>query len=191
MTKPQVRAIAGEHGLITHDKKDSTGICFIGERKFADFLKQYLPAQPGAIETETGRVIGLHQGLMYHTIGQRQGLGIGGLRDFDESPWFVAGKDLARNVLIVVQGQSHPLLYKQNLFASQVEWVNDPPTIPLHCQAKIRYRQPDQDCQVETAEGGLSVRFGQPQRAVTPGQSIVFYEGERCLGGGIIESAQE
>ncbi len=191
MEKPAVRKLAEAHDLVTHDKKDSTGICFIGERKFADFLKPYLPAQPGAIETETGQVIGEHQGLMYHTIGQRQGLGIGGLKDYDESPWYVADKDLQRNVLIVVQGKQHPMLYRQTLLATQVEWINSPPTLPLRCHAKIRYRQADQACEVMPCENGLRVRFEQAQRAVTPGQSIVFYAGERCLGGGIIERAVE
>lgn len=189
LEKAQVRALAEQHDLITHDKKDSTGICFIGERKFSDFLKQYLPAQPGNIETETGDIIGKHHGLMYHTIGQRQGLGIGGLKNYDESPWYVAQKDLQRNVLIVVQGTRHPLLYSQGLRAIQAEWINYPPSFPLKCTAKVRYRQADQACSVElSAQSQLSVSFENAQRAVTPGQSIVFYKDERCLGGAIIES---
>lgn len=195
LEKPAVRALAEKYQLITHDKKDSTGICFIGERKFSDFLKQYLPAQPGNIETPTGDVIGQHHGLMYHTIGQRQGLGIGGLKNYDESPWYVAKKDLERNTLIVVQGTNHPLLFSQQLLAIQPDWINSAPDFPLNCKAKVRYRQADQACQVQLIQDAgagesqlkLQVTFEKPQRAVTPGQSIVFYQGERCLGGAIIE----
>jgi tRNA-specific 2-thiouridylase len=189
LEKPAVRSLAEEHDLITHDKKDSTGICFIGERKFSDFLKQYLPAQPGNIETDTGDIIGKHHGLMYHTIGQRQGLGIGGLKNYDESPWYVAIKDLDRNVLVVVQGTKNPLLYSNRLTAIQPDWINSAPTLPLKCTAKVRYRQADQACTIDQDdENNLVVTFESPQRAVTPGQSIVFYLGERCLGGAIIET---
>jgi tRNA-specific 2-thiouridylase len=189
LAKPKVRELALEAGLITHDKKDSTGICFIGERKFKDFLKRYLPAQPGNIETPDGVIIGRHEGLMYHTIGQRQGLGIGGLKDFSDDPWYVARKDLSRNVLVVVQGSDHPLLFSRGLTVSQVDWVSgEAPTLPYRCKAKTRYRQPDQDCVIEAASEGYRVIFDQPQRAVTPGQSVVFYDGEVCLGGGIIET---
>lgn len=191
--KPQVRAIAEREGLITHDKKDSTGICFIGERKFSDFLKQYLPAQPGEIQTPDGDLLGRHQGLMYHTIGQRQGLGIGGLAKYGGSPWYVAEKDLSRNVLVVVQGKQHPLLFSASLTTAQVDWVaGAAPAMPLRCHAKTRYRQPDQACQVEALPGddGYRVVFDEPQRAVTPGQSVVFYQGDVCLGGGVIESRQ-
>ena len=193
LEKPEVRKLAEEHKLITHDKKDSTGICFIGERKFTDFLKQYIPAQPGDIETDQGDVIGRHSGLMYHTIGQRQGLGIGGLSGYDESPWYVAEKDLERNVLIVVQGSKHPLLYKNQLQTLKVDWVNSAPDeYPFHCKAKVRYRQPDQDCIIESNENGhLSVYFPESQRAVTPGQSIAFYLNDCCLGGAIIETTQQ
>jgi tRNA-specific 2-thiouridylase len=187
LEKPAVRALAEQHDLITHNKKDSTGICFIGERKFSDFLKQYLPAQPGDIETDSGDIIGRHHGLMYHTIGQRQGLGIGGLKNYDESPWYVARKDLQRNVLIVVQGTKHPMLYSTSLIAGQTEWINGCPQMPLRCTAKVRYRQADQACSVTMQKDQLNVEFDQPQRAVTPGQSVVFYQGERCLGGAIIE----
>lgn len=188
LEKPAVRALAEEHDLITHDKKDSTGICFIGERKFSDFLKQYLPAQPGNIETDTGDIIGKHHGLMYHTIGQRQGLGIGGLKNYDESPWYVAQKDLDRNVLVVVQGTKNPLLYSNRLSAILPDWVNSSPTFPYRCTAKVRYRQADQHCRVDLDDNNkLIVSFDAPQRAVTPGQSIVFYSDERCLGGAIIE----
>ena len=188
LEKPRVRAIAEQHGLVTHDKKDSTGICFIGERRFREFLQQYLPAQPGAIETPDGQVIGRHSGLMYHTIGQRQGLGIGGLSNFPDEPWYVAAKDLVRNVLIAVQGKQHPLLYSRSLTATQIDWVDGQgPQLPFRCTAKTRYRQEDQAALVEACEEGYRVVFDQPQRAVTPGQSVVFYAGERCLGGGVIE----
>ncbi len=193
LDKPEVRQIAEGHDLVTANKKDSTGICFIGERKFSDFLKQYLPAQPGNIETENGDIIGTHQGLMYHTIGQRQGLGIGGLKNYDESPWYVAGKDLERNTLIVVQGKQNPLLFSSGLIAEQLEWINGEPEIfPIHCAAKVRYRQSDQACTVSKLEDGkIHVIFDQAQRAVTPGQSVVFYQGEQCLGGGIIAQTEQ
>ena len=189
--KSEVRALAAQYGFVTHDKKDSTGICFIGERRFRDFLQTYLPAQPGNIETPEGRPLGRHQGLMYHTLGQRAGLGIGGVRGGDESPWYVAAKDLARNVLVVVQGNDHPLLFSRALTANQVSWVNvEPPVLPIDCHAKTRYRQPDQACtvQLRPASAELTVRFAEKQRAVTPGQHVVFYTGERCLGGGVINS---
>lgn len=186
--KPEVRKIAEQQGLVTHNKKDSTGICFIGERRFKDFLEQYLPAQPGDIETVDGEVIGTHDGLMFHTLGQRQGLKIGGLKNHSEAPWFVAKKDLQRNVLIVVQGTEHPLLYSKTLTVSDLFWINQPVTTPFSCHAKVRYRQPDQACRVEKSEHGYHIHFREPQRAVTPGQSIVLYQDERCLGGGVIET---
>ncbi len=186
--KPEVRRIAAEQGFVTHDKKDSTGICFIGERKFKDFLKQYIPAQPGAIETPDGRVIGHHQGLMYHTIGQRQGLGIGGLSEFGDEPWYVAEKNLERNVLIAVQGKQHPLLLSRRLISGPVDWVaGEPPAERFRCMAKTRYRQPDQACEATVHGDGFRVVFDDAQRAVTPGQSVVFYQGDVCLGGGVIE----
>ena len=190
LEKPEVRRIAEEHGLITHNKKDSTGICFIGERRFKDFLQQYLPAQPGEIQTPDGKVIGEHMGLMYHTIGQRQGLGIGGVKGASEEPWFVAKKDLERNVLVVVQGTDHPLLYTNHLIAQQPHWINGAPSSSsIMCTAKTRYRQPDQECVVTPlANGTLDVSFNQPQRAITPGQSVVFYRDDVCLGGAVIES---
>ncbi|WP_432694957.1 tRNA 2-thiouridine(34) synthase MnmA [Marinobacterium sp. YM272] len=189
LEKPAVRALAEEHGLVTHSKKDSTGICFIGERRFSDFLKQYLPAQPGKIETPDGDVIGDHQGLMYYTIGQRQGLGIGGLTNYPEEPWFVADKDLERNVLIAVQGTNHPLLFADWLTCTEIFWISgEEPRMPLRCKAKVRYRQADQDCVVHRTETGYRVEFDNPQRAVTPGQSAVFYLDEVCLGGGVIET---
>lgn len=188
--KPRVREIAAGLGLVTHDKKDSTGICFIGERRFSDFLKRYLPAQPGHIETDKGRIIGEHQGLMYYTIGQRQGIGIGGRKDADESPWYVIGKRLADNTLVVGQGHDHPGLLSDHLFASHLDWVmEEAPAMPLACTAKSRYRQADQACVVERNAQGWVVRFEVPQRAVTPGQYVVLYDGDICLGGGVIESA--
>jgi tRNA-specific 2-thiouridylase len=192
LPKPEVRAIAREHGLATAAKKDSTGICFIGERRFKDFLQRYLPAQPGVIETVDGRTIGEHHGLMYHTIGQRQGLGIGGVAGAGEEPWYVVEKDLARNVLIVAQGAEHPRLYKQALTVSHIDWVaGEPPALPCRLAAKTRYRQPDQACMLALEGNGYRVVFDQPQRAITPGQSAVFYDGEVCLGGGVIEAALE
>ena len=188
--KPQVRRIAEEHGLVTHDKKDSTGICFIGERRFKDFLQQYLPAQPGEIHDLEGSLLGQHQGLMYHTIGQRQGLGIGGLAERSDEPWYVVNKDLENNVLLVAQGNQHPALFKSTLYASQIHWVaGTEPNLPLICGAKTRYRQPDQACTVSVAKQGYRVDFDTSQRAITPGQSVVFYQEELCLGGGVIEGA--
>ncbi|MBS0358687.1 MAG: tRNA 2-thiouridine(34) synthase MnmA [Proteobacteria bacterium] len=188
LQKTKVREIALQQGFLNARKKDSTGICFIGERNFKTFLKEYLLAQPGAIETPEGQVIGQHDGLMFYTYGQRQGLGIGGRKDAKENPWYVLDKDLKRNVLIVGQGQDHPLLYSSRLICHQMHWITEhPATLPLSCQAKIRYRQSDQDCVLELIEEeAYQVTFNKKQRSVTPGQSIVFYQGEVCLGGGII-----
>ncbi len=186
LEKTKVRELAASCGLQTHNKKDSTGICFIGERKFKQFLNDYLPAQPGEITTPEGKVIGRHDGLMFHTIGQRQGLQIGGVKGLSELPWYVAEKDLVNNRLIVVQGDQHPLLFKKILITQAPHWINEMPVLPARLHAKIRYRQQDQVCSVEAVENGLQVTFETPQRAVTPGQSIVFYEGERCLGGAVI-----
>lgn len=190
LEKPEVRAMAERHDLITARKKDSTGICFIGERRFSDFLKQYLPAQPGVIETPDGDTIGSHMGLMYYTLGQRQGLGIGGLPDYPEEPWYVAGKDLERNVLIAVQGKHHPLLYSDSLATEAMDWIaGEAPVKEGRFTAKIRYRQSDVPCHMTlTADDGVEVRFDQPQRAVTPGQSLVLYDGDICLGGGVIRT---
>jgi tRNA-specific 2-thiouridylase len=191
IAKPEVRAIAGKHGLATAKKKDSTGICFIGERRFKDFLQQYLPASPGDIYSLDGERLGLHQGLMYHTIGQRQGLGIGGLADHGDAPWYVVDKDLVSNRLLVAQGNDHPALFKSALHAGEILWVSGkPPQLPLTCSAKVRYRQADQACTVRHVDGAYRVDFEQPQRAVTPGQSVVFYQDDRCLGGGVIERTQ-
>ena len=188
--KPRVRDIAKQHGFINHDKKDSTGICFIGERRFKDFLEQYIPAQPGEIINEQGEVIGEHNGLMFYTIGQRQGIGIGGLSDAGEAPWYVLAKDLPQNQLVVGQGNDNPRLFSQYLFTSHIHWIdNTGPGYPYSCAAKTRYRQPDQACIIETlANGQYQVHFNQPQRAVTPGQYVVFYNGDTCLGGGVIEA---
>jgi len=188
LPKPEVRRIAESAGLPTFAKKDSTGICFIGERRFREFLSRYLAAQPGAIETADGQCIGQHQGVCYYTIGQREGLGIGGVRGFPEAPWFVVGKDLDRNVLIAVQGTAHPLLFSTRLHAHAPNWISGTaPDRTFRCVAKTRYRQPDQDCAVEIAnDGTLTVQFEQPQRAVTPGQSVVFYRAQECLGGAVI-----
>ena len=188
LPKSEVRTIAQQHGLVTHDKKDSTGICFIGERRFKDFLQTYIPAKPGEIVTEDGTVIGQHDGLMYHTIGQRKGLKIGGTRNSDGSPWYVAAKDINNNQLIVVQNHEHPLLYKYMLTVEQMHWIATVPQAwPYKCTAKTRYRQSDAACTVLFDGSTYTVEFEQAQWAVTPGQSIVFYDKEICLGGGIIK----
>ncbi|MDA5107149.1 tRNA 2-thiouridine(34) synthase MnmA [Brevibacillus thermoruber] len=189
LTKPQVREIAEKAGLATAKKKDSTGICFIGERNFREFLQNYLPAKPGDIETVDGEVIGRHDGLMYYTLGQRQGLGIGGGHGKTGEPWFVVDKDLERNVLIVAEGAGHPRLYSTRLIATDVNWISGKePASSFTCTAKFRYRQPDQGVTVHLREGStVEVVFDQPQKAVTPGQAVVFYNGEECLGGGIID----
>lgn len=192
LEKPEVRLIAEEQGLATAKKKDSTGICFIGERRFKDFLQQYLPAQPGTIETAEGEVIGKHEGLMYYTLGQRQGIGIGGTKNHGTEPWFVVAKDLERNVLVIGQGKQHELLFSDALTTTDVYWVNgEPSSFPLTCTAKVRYRQPDQACTIEKEDGHYKVVFKESQRAVTPGQSIVFYTDDTCLGGGVIETTEK
>ena len=189
LPKSKVREIAANLNLKTHNKKDSTGICFIGERKFKDFLEQYLPAQLGNIESIEGEIIGTHTGLMFYTYGQRQGLGIGGIHNKPEAAWYVIDKDLNRNVLIVAQGNENKELYSDRLIAQAPVWINKKePKLPLDCTAKIRYRQSDQECRVESSDAKkIEVIFIKPQRAVTPGQYIVFYDNDRCLGGAIIE----
>ena len=196
LEKPEVRRIAEQYDLATAKKKDSTGICFIGERRFKDFLQQYLPAQKGDIYTDDGKKIGTHDGLMYYTLGQRGGIGIGGVKDRDEAPWFVLHKDLDNNRLIVGQGHDHPMLQSTELTAYKLDWVVDAPAQLFtaqgyRCTAKTRYRQPDQACTVfaldETGDT-IKVVFDEPQRAVTPGQSCVFYQDDICLGGGVIET---
>ena len=195
LEKPEVRRIAEQYDLATAKKKDSTGICFIGERRFKDFLQQYLPAQKGDIYTDDGKKIGTHDGLMYYTLGQRGGIGIGGVKDRDEAPWFVLHKDLDNNRLIVGQGHDHPMLQSTELTAYKLDWVVNAPAQLFtaqgyRCTAKTRYRQPDQACTVfaldETGDT-IKVVFDEPQRAVTPGQSCVFYQDDICLGGGVIE----
>ncbi|CAX59222.1 tRNA 2-thiouridine(34) synthase MnmA [Erwinia billingiae] len=190
LAKPDVRRIAEELELITAKKKDSTGICFIGERKFRDFLGRYLPAQPGPILNAEGEVVGEHQGLMYHTLGQRKGLGIGGTKAGSEEPWYVVDKDVANNILVVAQGHEHPRLMSVGLVAQQLHWVDrEILTAPLRCTVKTRYRQADIPCTVTPlGEDRIEVRFDEPVAAVTPGQSAVFYLDEICLGGGIIEA---
>ncbi len=194
LEKSTVRSIARDYALPVFDKKDSTGICFIGERPFREFLSTYLPASPGPIKNVDGKTIGEHHGLMYYTLGQRQGLGIGGRRDAGDEPWYVAAKDLDENVLIVVQGD-HPLRYSNALEATDCSWIGEPPDVlrdgqPLGCNAKIRYRQDDQACTVVQNEAErLVVTFDAAQTAVAPGQFVVFYRGERCLGGAVIDRA--
>ena len=189
LEKSEVRRIAEEQGFVTANKKDSTGICFIGERKFKDFLQQYIPAQPGDIEDDQGNVIGKHSGLMYHTLGQRKGIGLGGMANASEEPWYALKKDMERNVLIVGQGHDHPMLLSKGLMASQLHWVKpDEMTEQFSCTAKSRYRQTDFSCTVEKLDDdNWRVTFDEVQRAVTPGQSVVFYDGDKCLGGGIID----
>lgn len=191
--KTYIRELANKHGLITHDKKDSTGICFIGERRFSIFLEKFLPARPGEIHTVDGECIGKHNGLMYYTLGQRKGLGIGGLKESDEEPWYVVEKDLLNNILKVAQGHDHPAMLHTTLETTQVNWIEDcEPAIEeanRSLTAKIRYRQSDQKCSISKIdEARYKVNFDVAQRAITPGQSIVFYQDEVCLGGGVIDN---
>jgi len=189
LEKPRVREMASQAGLLTHDKKDSTGICFIGERNFRDFLGEYIDSEPGEIRTDQEQVIGEHQGLMFHTLGQRQGLGIGGVRGHDDAPWYVLHKDLSNNVLYVGQQHDHPWMMSDVLKASQLSWVSGHPPAPgTRIQAQVRYRQGAQDCVLaEVGADEITVQFSTLQRAVTPGQSVVLYDGQECLGGGIID----
>jgi tRNA-specific 2-thiouridylase len=196
LTKTEVRDIARRAGLPVAEKKDSTGICFIGERPFAEFLHRYLPDSPGVIRDCEGHERGRHRGLSYYTLGQRHGLQIGGAADAGPAPWYVAAKDHERNELTVVQGREHPLLYAERLTATDPHFIGAPPKAwavgaPWRCRAKIRYRQADQPCTVQRcAEQSLTVTFDEPQRAPTPGQFVVLYDGDRCLGGATIEHAQ-
>lgn len=188
LLKPEVRRLAQEAGFANHDKKDSTGICFIGERDFRSFLSRYLPARPGEIRTPEGTTVGEHAGVFYYTLGQRGGLGIGGRNDAAAEPWYVIGKDISNNVLIVAQGNTNHWLCSRRLAASNLTWIaGSAPSRSFKCSSKTRYRQTDQDCAVEIDGDDCVVHFDQPQRAVTPGQSVVFYDGEVCLGGGVIE----
>ena len=194
--KTEVRRLAEEIGLPNAKKKDSTGICFIGERPFREFLGRYLNKEPGPIKDDKGRTIGQHQGLSFYTLGQRQGLGIGGVKDKgaqrgggEHAPWFVARKDVEKNTLWVVQGHDHPWLLSRHLEAADASWVAGRPPAPGACAAKTRYRQQDAGCSLAVAEGGrFSLDFAEPQWAVTPGQSAVLYDGEVCLGGGVISA---
>lgn len=191
MTKAQVRAVAAEAGLSTSRKKDSTGVCFIGERNFRRFLQEFLPMQPGEIRTESGEKVGEHIGLAYYTLGQRRGLGIGG--GGDGRRWFVVDKDLQRNVLVVSQGEDSPRLYSRYVCASQLTWIADHPPAaegePFRATAKFRYRQQDQAVTAVLRDGQLYLEADELQRAVTPGQSVVLYQGDVCLGGGIEEES--
>ena len=187
--KRDVRKLAAEAGLPNHAKKDSTGICFIGERRFREFLSRYLPKQPGEIRRlDDERVIGQHEGLSYYTLGQREGLGIGGVQGAPEEPWFVAAKDMARNVLYAVQGHDHPALLRERLMAGKLSWISQtPPRTHRVYAAKTRYRMPDAACDLEALSANeCEVAFAAPQWAVTPGQSVVLYESRVCLGGGVI-----
>lgn len=190
LEKPVVRRMARGASLAIHDKKDSTGICFIGERQFQRFLSRYFKPEPGEIRVlDTGEALGEHRGLMFHTIGQRQGLGIGGRANTDGRPWYVCGKSLEDNVLFVVQGHDHPALYHDTLTTSSLHWISGiTPDLPLICHAKNRYRQSEQPCTVTAIDGvHATVVFDEPQWAMTPGQSVVFYSGDVCLGGGVID----
>jgi tRNA-specific 2-thiouridylase len=190
LDKGEVRRIAAAAGLPTAAKKDSTGICFIGERDFRAFLSRYLPAQPGEIRTPDGAVVGSHPGVFYFTLGQREGLAIGGVRGRPQAPWFVVGKDIGRNLLYVDQGHDSPWLQSRALRSEPAHWIaGAPPGARFSCTAQTRYRQPDEACEVALRDdGSVDVRFARPQRAVTPGQSVVFYDGDICLGGAVIAS---
>lgn len=187
--KSQIRDFAKELGLVTYDKKDSTGICFIGEKRFKTFLKEFILAKPGNIESSSGEFLGRHEGLMYYTLGQRQGLGIGGRQESSEEPWYVVDKDTKTNTLIVAQGNHHPMLYSQGLVCGRIHWLADyQDSLPLTCYAKTRYRQPEQACMISPESNGQHyVMFSNLQRATTPGQYIVFYDKNQCLGGATIE----
>lgn len=188
--KGEVRRLAAEHGLGTATKRDSTGICFIGERNFREFLSHYLPSRPGDIRSVDGQRLGEHPGVCYFTLGQREGLNIGGVRGRAQAPWFVVSKDVAGNILYVDQGHDSPWLLSHSLRTEAAHWIaGEPPARRFACTAQTRYRQPDQACEVEVREDGtLTVRFTEPQRAVTPGQSLVLHAGDNCLGGTVIAS---
>lgn len=189
ITKPEVRKIAQENGLATAEKKDSTGICFIGERNFRNFLQKYIPAKRGKIMTYDGKVIGEHLGLMYYTIGQRRGLNIGGQKGDDGSRWFVIEKDLKNNILYVAHG-AEDRLYSKGLLMNECNFIPFPPKEKtFECTAKFRYRQPEQKCTVNILDSGIRVDFAEKQRAITEGQFAVFYSGDKCIGGGVIEKA--
>lgn len=186
--KTEIRDIAKQEGFITHDKKDSTGICFIGERRFKTFLNEFLLAQKGKIESTTGEILGEHDGIMFYTLGQRQGLQIGGKKNAAEAPWYVVDKLTKTNTLVVAQGQDHPRLYAQGLLCGPIHWLTTPPEFPYTCYAKTRYRQPEQACIISPLQSNQHcIYFSTPQRAITPGQYVVFYHQTQCLGGAVIE----
>jgi len=188
LTKPQVRKIATRAGLPNHQRKDSTGICFIGEREFRAFLAQYLKPNPGMIEDDAGSVVGEHRGLMFHTLGQRRGLAIGGQKGALESPWYVIDKDIPRNALIVSQNAEHPRLLSRRVVTQAFHWIRRPQPLPAQLQARIRHRQALQDCSASIhADGSVAVQFTQLQRAAVSGQYVALYDGEECLGSGEIE----
>jgi tRNA-specific 2-thiouridylase len=190
LEKRRVREIACEAGLPTHAKRDSTGICFIGERPFREFLARYLPRTPGPMLAPDGREVGRHMGLAYYTLGQRQGLGLGGTRGGAEAPWFVAAKDLARNALVVVQGHDHPMLHATRIDAIEPHWIaGEAPALPARLAAKTRYRMADAACEIVPTAAGLRATFDAPQFAPTPGQYLVVYDGDVCLGGSVIASS--
>lgn len=188
LTKDEVRSMAKEKGLPNHDRKDSTGVCFIGERNFTEFLNQYFDHNPGDMITTEGKIVGKHNGLMFYTLGQRQGLGIGGGHGEKEEPWYVIDKNIEKNELIVGQGHDHPNLFHEHLVVDDLHWVSGSTPDQKELKAKIRYRQADQVCTIENQGSKLNVSFSKPQFAVTPGQAIVFYKGKTCLGGGTIEN---
>jgi tRNA-specific 2-thiouridylase len=190
--KSEIRALAEQAGLVTHNKKDSTGICFIGEKRFKSFLNEFMLATPGDIKNTQGDILGKHDGLMFYTLGQRQGLKIGGVQHASDHPWYVVDKDMTNNVLLVAQGSQHPMLYAQGLVCGRIHWItpyHDEQSFPRTCFAKTRYRQTEQACMVSDADeqGQHVIMFSNPQRAVTPGQYIVFYDKNECLGGAVIE----
>jgi len=190
INKAEVRRIAAEHSLKVHDKKDSTGICFIGERPFREFLSQYIPIEKGPVRTIDGLTLGEHDGVFFYTLGQRRGLGIGGIKGADDAPWYVVKKDSNRNILYVAQGDDNSLLYSRSLVASRLHWIDTAPVPGFRCHAKTRYRQADQSCTITSSQDDTAtVIFEHSQKAVTPGQYVVFYSGEICLGGGVIDSA--
>jgi len=187
LQKREVRRIAAREGFSNHAKKDSTGICFIGERRFRDFLQHYVASDEGPVTTVDGRLLGRHLGLSLYTLGQREGLGIGGVAGYPEAPWYVAGKNLASNTLIVTQLESN--LDSDWAVTPQINWISPQPDLPLRCSVKTRYRQADQPCTLDICHNGYRVVFDTPQRAVTPGQYLCFYQGDVCLGGGVIDVA--
>jgi len=191
LDKNEVRNIARDQGFENYRKKDSTGICFIGERRFSDFLKTYLAQDPGLVRSVEGVALGHHQGLMYHTIGQRQGLGIGGIKGQQELPWYVVEKDLSNNELIVAQGNDNPALFSSSMTVTNLHWINSKPDLSAGLAVKVRYRQADQACVVVTRGNQLEVSFSLSQRAITPGQWACFYRGDHCLGGGIISTVRK